>query len=296
LTNPVYAGAYVFGRTGSQTCVEAGRKHVKRGLRRKPEQWEVLIRDHHEGYLSWEDYERNRRIIAGNANMKGEMVKGSVRNGGGLLAGVLRCGRCGRKLRVLHNGRRGVARYVCSDANVNHGRRTSCMAFGNMRIDAAVTTEMLGVIAPMGLEASIAMIDEYGRTHTQVAHQKELALEQAHYEAARAHRQYDAVDPTNRLVAASLERRWNVCLAEVARLEEELNSVRESQPPLLSEAQRAEVMTLGAELPLLWNHPSASTTTRKRILRTLIEEIVVTVEGNVFSRLPPFGRTHNCLN
>jgi DNA invertase Pin-like site-specific DNA recombinase len=245
LTNPVYAGAYVFGRTGSQTGVESGRKRVKRGKRREPEQWEVLIRDHHEGYVSWQDYERNRRIIAGNANMKGEMVKGSVRNGGGLLAGLLRCGRCGRKLKVLHNGQRGVARYVCNDANVNHGRRASCMAFGNMRIDAAVSAELLRVIAPAGLEAAVAAIGEYGRANAQVALQKGLALEQARYEAARAHRQYDVVDPANRLVAADLERRWNDRLAEVARLEEELHIVKKSQPATLSEAERAEIMTLG---------------------------------------------------
>ena len=99
LTNPIYAGAYAFGRTGSQTSVEAGRKAIKRGIRRAPDAWEVLLRDHHEGYISWEEYERNQQTIGGNANMKGEMVKGSVRNGGGLLVGLLRCGRCGRKLK-----------------------------------------------------------------------------------------------------------------------------------------------------------------------------------------------------
>ena len=212
--------------------------------------------------------------------MKGEMVKGSVRNGGGLLAGLLRCGRCGRKLKVLHNGQRGVARYVCNDASVNHGRRASCMAFGNMRIDAAVSSELLRVIAPAGLEAALAALAEHGRTNTQVAHQKELALEQARYEAARAHRQYDAVDPANRLVASDLERRWNDRLAEVARPQDELHIVKKAQPPSLSEAERAEMMNLGARLPLLWNHPSASAAIRKRILRAVLEEIAVTTKEN----------------
>ena len=154
LTNPIYAGAYVFGRTGSQVRVEAGRKLITRGVRRSQKEWEVLIRDHHAGYISWEDYENNLRTINGNANMKGEMVPGSVRNGGGLLIGLLRCGHCGRKLKVLHNGPRGVARYVCNDASVNHGRRTKCIAFGNMRIDAAVSAEVLSLIAPLGLDAA----------------------------------------------------------------------------------------------------------------------------------------------
>ena len=158
LTNPIYAGAYVFGRTGSQVRVEAGRKLITRNVRRLQKQWEVLIRDHHEGYISWEDYENNQRTINGNANMKGEMVPGSVRNGGGLLVGLLRCGHCGRKLKVQHNGLRGVARYLCNDANVNHGRRTKCIAFGNMRIDAAVSAEVMLQIAPLGLDAALQAI------------------------------------------------------------------------------------------------------------------------------------------
>jgi hypothetical protein len=222
LTNPIYAGAYVFGRTGSQVRVEAGRKLITRNVRRLQKEWEVLIRDHHEGYISWEDYENNQRTINGNANMKGEMVPGSVRNGGGLLVGLLRCGHCGRKLKVQHNGLRGVARYLCNDANVNHGRRTKCIAFGNMRIDAAVSAEVMLQIAPLGLDASLQAIADRERAGAERLQQIELALEQARYEAARAHRQYDAVDPENRLVIGDLERRWNERLAEVAHLEDEL--------------------------------------------------------------------------
>src|SRR3974377_2075118 len=151
LTNPIYAGAYVFGRTGSQVRVEAGRKLITRNVRRLQKEWEVLIRDHHEGYISWEDYENNQRTINGNANMKGEMLPGSVRNGGGLLVGLLGCGHCGRKLKVQHNGLRGVARYLCNDANVNHGRRTKCIAFGKLRIDAPEQARGLFVDALMRL-------------------------------------------------------------------------------------------------------------------------------------------------
>jgi DNA invertase Pin-like site-specific DNA recombinase len=293
LTNPVYAGAYVFGRTGSQTRVEAGRKAIKRGIRRTQDAWEVLLRDHHEGYISWEEYERNQQTIGGNANMKGEMVKGSVRNGGGLLVGLMRCGHCGRKLKVLHNGLRGVARYVCNDADVNHGRRGVCIAFGNMRIDAAVSAEVLRAIAPLGLEAAIAAIADRERVGADALRQKELALEQARYEAARAHRQYDSVDPENRLVAGDLERRWNDRLAEAARLESDLLV---HQPPAITDAERAEISALGAELPRLWNHPVASAETRKRILRTVLEEVVVTVEpGQLTLKLHWKGGDHTAL-
>jgi DNA invertase Pin-like site-specific DNA recombinase len=281
LTNPIYAGAYAYGRTGSKVRMEAGRKLIARGVRRAQQEWEVLIRDHHEAYISWEDYENNQRIINGNANMKGGMVPGSVRNGGGLLVGLLRCGHCGRKLKVHHNGLRGVARYLCNDADVNHGRRTKCIAFGNVRIDAAVSTEVLALIAPLGLEAALEAIADRERDGSQRLRQIELALEQGRYEAARSHRQYDAVDPDNRLVAGDLERRWNERLAEVARLEEELRLVREDLPAALTETERAQILALGTDVARLWNHPTASVTTRKRILRTVLEEIIVTVKPGV---------------
>ena len=280
LTNPIYAGAYVFGRTGSQVRVEAGRKLIMRSVRRPQKEWEVLIRDHHEGYISWDDYEKNQQIINGNANMKGEMVPGSVRNGGGLLVGLLRCGHCGRKLKVHHNGLRGVARYLCNDAVVNHGRRTKCIAFGNMRIDAAVSAEVLSLIAPLGLEAALQAIADRERDGTQRLRQIELALEQARYEAARSQRQ-DAVDPENRLVAGDLERRWNERLAEVARLAEEIRVARENFSAVITETERAQILALGTDVARLWNRPAASVTIRKRILRTVLEEIIVTVEPGV---------------
>ncbi|WP_376708672.1 recombinase family protein [Bradyrhizobium australafricanum] len=296
LTNPIYAGAYVFGRTGSQVRIEAGRKLVTRNVRRTQKDWEVLIRDHHDGYISWQDYENNQRTINGNANMKGAMVPGSVRNGGGLLVGLLRCGRCGRKLKVQHNGLRGVARYLCNDASVNHGRRTKCIAFGNLRIDAAVSAEVLSVIAPLGLDAALQAIADRERAGRERLQHIELALEQARYEAARAHRQYDAVDPENRLVAGDLERRWNERLAEVARLEDDLRIARDKQPPTLTDAERAEILGLGTDVERLWSHPAASVATRKRILRAVLEEIIVTVELRILHlKLHWKGGDHTAL-
>jgi excisionase family DNA binding protein len=296
LTNPVYAGAYVFGRTASRVRLEGGRKVIVRGVARRREDWEVLIRDHHAGYISWDEYERNRSVIAGNANMKGAMVPGSVRNGGGLLVGLLRCGHCGRKLKVQHNGLRGVARYVCNDASVNHAAQTKCIAFGNMRVDAAVSAEVLRVISPLALEAAFQVIADRERTGQERLRQSELALEQARYEAARAHRQYDAVDPDNRLVVSELERRWNECLAVVARLEEEIRSARDEQPAALGDEERAALLSLADDLPRLWKHPAASAETRKRILRAVIKEIVVTVEpGRLRLMLHWQGGDHTAL-
>ena len=276
LTNPVYAGAYVFGRTLSRTRAEGGRKVVTHGVARRSEDWTVLIRDHHDGYISWEEYDRNRTIIAGNASMKGAMVAGAVRNGGALLVGLLRCGHCGRKFKVLHNSKRD-ARYVCG-SHVDASSEKRCSAFSNRRIDAAVSTEVLHAISPLALEAALKLIADRSEASSERLRQNEFALEQARYEAKHARRQYDAVDPDNRLVAGELERRWNDCLTTAARLEDQIKSLRSAEPSPVSDDERTMVMRLAGDLPKLWNDADASIETRKRILRSALKEIIVTAE------------------
>jgi DNA invertase Pin-like site-specific DNA recombinase len=187
LTNPVYAGAYVFGRTGSRVRFEDGRKVVTHGIARGREKWEIVIRDHHNGYISWDEYNRNQKVIAGNANMKGTMVAGSVRKGGGLLVGLLRCGHCGRKLKVLHHARRDT-RYVCS-REMYYTSDQKCIAFANMRIDAAVSQEVLRTISPLGIDAALHLIADRERASGERLRQSELALQQARYEVTHARRQ-----------------------------------------------------------------------------------------------------------
>jgi hypothetical protein len=151
--------------------------------------------------------------------------------------------------------------------------------FGNMRIDAAVSTEVLRAISPLAIEAAFAAVAERERISTDRSDQLEAALEQARYEAARAGRQYDKVEPENRIVATELERRWNERLAEVARLEEQIRTAQEMQLGIgISEAERTELMALADDLPRAWNHPAAKAETRKRILRTMLEEVVVRAE------------------
>ena len=209
LTNPVYAGAYAYGRTESRVTVENGRKRVTRGYRRDREDWDVLIRDHHEGYVSWEEFDRNQRLIADNANCKGLMARGAVRRGDALLAGLLRCGHCGRRLHVHYSGSKGYCvRYGCRGAHLNHGTKP-CISFGGLRVDAAVADEALRLLSPLGIEAALAAVAMRKEDYAEKQRQVELALTQACYEADLAKRQYDAVDPDNRLVAAELERRWN---------------------------------------------------------------------------------------
>lgn len=278
LANPVYAGAYAFGRTESRVRIEDGRKRVVRGHRRQRTDWQVLIPAHHAGYISWEAYEHNQRVIADNANMKGEMVRGALCRGEALLARLLRCGHCGRKLHVAYSGTKGqVSRYHCRGAALNHGAAGHCISFGALRIDQAVAEEVLRLLQPLGIEVALCAIEAHAIEDDARRRQLELGLEQARFEASRARRQYDAVDPDNRLVASELERRWNERLATVAHLEEELAKLGASRAPALTAPQRSQLLALGADLERAWHHPAAHPDTRKRLLRAVLKEIVVRV-------------------
>jgi DNA invertase Pin-like site-specific DNA recombinase len=280
LTNPVYAGAYAFGRTGSRVMIENGRKRILRGYRKDRSDWAVLLVDHHEGYLSWPDYERNQRLIADNANGKGMMVRGAVRKGEALLTGLLRCGHCGRRLLVSYNGTKGdVGRYNCDATRSNPGA-DPCISFGALRVDEAVGAEIVRLLQPLGVEAAVHAITECEHQSGEKQRQLELALEQARYEAARARRQYDTVDPDNRLVAGELERRWNTALAAVRALEEELEALLRQRPAALSAEERQRLLQMGADLEAAWHHPAANAVTRKRIVRVVLREVVARVEDD----------------
>jgi DNA invertase Pin-like site-specific DNA recombinase len=281
LTNPIYAGAYAFGRTTSKVSVEHGRKRVRRGVHRPMAEWDVLIKDHHEAYITWDEFERNQRVIANNATGKGSAtVKGAVRCGELLLPGLLRCGHCGRKLHVSYSGKLG--RYSCYGARTNHGT-ARCISISGLSIDAAVGAEVLRILKPLGVDAAVKAIETQTSETSAAQRQLELSLQQARYEAAYARRQYDAVDPANRLVAGELERRWNAALQAMHRIEGEIAAIVAAKPSPLGERERQQLMQLGADLELAWSHPAATAATRKRILRTALNEIVVRKERAVIS-------------
>ncbi len=297
LQNPIYVGAYVFGRTGSRTVIEGGRKRVIQGLRKPQEDWDVLIPDHHDGYISWETYERNQRLIADNVTGKFGPGRGAIRRGEALLAGLLRCGHCGRKLHVAYSGKGGnTGRYHCRGGNVNHGS-APCISFGGMRVDRAVSAEIIARLQPLGIEAALGAEAAQGEAHAEKRRQLELNLEQARYEAARARRQYDAVDPDNRLVAGELEARWDARLGDVATLEDQFaahDAAVASQST--GTADRAQLMSLGADLERAWACPGATPATKKQIIRTLVEEIVARVEGETIELVVHWqGGAHSAL-
>ena len=294
LTNPIYAGACAFGRTTSRVSVENGRKRVRRGVHRPMTEWDVLIKDHHEAYITWDEFERNQSVIANNATGKGSAtVKGAVRRGELLLPGLLRCGHCGRKLHVSYSGKLG--RYNCYGARTNHGT-ARCISIGGLGIDAAVSTEVLRHLKPLGVDAAVKAIEGQTSETSAAQRQLELSLQQARYEAAHARRQYDAVDPANRLVAGELERRWNEALQAVNKLEGEIAAIVARKPPPLGERERQLLIQLGADLELAWSHPAATAATRKRILRAALSEIVVRKEGSVIDLILHWqGGDHTAL-
>jgi DNA invertase Pin-like site-specific DNA recombinase len=296
LTNPVYGGAYAYGRRTASVTIENGRKRTRRSVVRNWKGWEVLIKDHHEGYVSWEEFERNQRLIADNANRRSNMGRGSIRRGEALLAGLFRCARCGRKLKVAYSAKGGPAqRYVCGAFSDRVDSR--CISFGGMRIDRAVAQEVLDRLQPLGLEAAIAAMNNRGQEQLKKRRQLENALEQARFEAARAHRQYDQVDPDNRLVVSELERRWNERLAHVRALEQQL-AEHDTEPVIaLRPEDRERLLALGQDLTRAWDSVSASVETRKKILRLLIEEIIVDMGNDKIDLIIHWqGGDHTRLN
>ena len=274
LDNPIYAGAYVHGRTETRVTIENGRKRLKKGIRKEQKDWDVLIKDHHEGYISWQEYQKNVAVLCENANKERPVVKGAAGKGEALLTGLLRCGHCGGKLIVRYaGGNGGHRRYQCSKKRIGV-KEKQCLSFGGVRVDREVTCRVLGVLSSIGLEASLKAIEKLNKKSGTVQRQRELELEQARYESLLAQRRYNAVDPDNRLVASTLEKEWNDALVHATNLENEMASLNDSTLSVCPE-ERARIMELSQDLPGVWNDPSSPPELKKRILRTVIKEIIV---------------------
>jgi DNA invertase Pin-like site-specific DNA recombinase len=280
LRNPVYAGAYAFGRTVTRTRVVDGVPYKSRCLRRDRQDWIALFRDRHASYISWEVYERNQQLIAHNAQQRGGLVRGPAREGVSLVAGLLRCGHCGRRLHVTYGGAPSIGpRYQCSGAARNHGA-ARCIAFGGLRVDLAIEREILRVVTPGAIEAALAHGSDGTEATTAARRALELELQQARYEAERVRRQYDAVEPEHRLVAGTLERRWNAALASVQELEQRLATVV-AEHAAHPAPDRARLLALAEDLPRIWADPATDVRSKKRIVRLLVEEIIARAPATV---------------
>ncbi len=276
ITNPMYAGAYVFGRSVTRTHVTDGRARKVAGNRRPPVEWPVFLPDHHAGYISWREFEAAQAQLRENAQMKGLMSRGAPRRGEALLAGLLRCRRCGRRLHVAYSGTHGtVRRYACRGAMINHGT-DKCLSFGGLAIERAVEEAVFAVIAPGAIDAALQAAAARDANDQQQATQAQLKGQQLRYEVERARRQYDLVDPAHRLVAAELERRWNAALDAVAAHEQAMAVT--AAPSGAVAPDRAALRALATDLPTLWRDPATDVRVKKRIVRTLIAELLVDVD------------------
>jgi DNA invertase Pin-like site-specific DNA recombinase len=274
LKNPCYAGTFSYGKTSARTRIEEGRARQSSRYRKPQKEWKVLLIGHHPGYISWEEYLENQQRLEANVAMYEGEGSGAAKLGAALLSGLLRCGRCGRKLQVVYSGTSGrVPRYVCRG---DRGDRESsrCLTVGSLRLDRAVAQSVLAAIQPAGIEAAIKLAECAQVEDDEKRKALELALERTRYEEQRARRQFDAVEPENRLVASELEARWNGALTQVSEAEARLAAAGKAAVPL-SERQKRELAALSEDLMALWNHAEAPIQLKKRILRTVLTEIII---------------------
>ena len=254
----------------------------------------VFVPEHHDGSIDWDVYQSNQAMIAHNDNAKGALVRGAIRRGGALLSGLLRCGHCGAKIHGQYPGP-SVIRYQCTSHVLNRDG-SCCVTFGGLRADRLVAEQVLQCLKPLAVQAAVQALENVQGARDEQTEQKELTLQQMRYEAARAQRQYDAVDPTNRLVATELERRWNAALQAQCQLEEDLTVLARERPSPLGAAAKQELLALAQDLPRLWDHPQSSPEHKKRILRAVLKDIVASSDGDTIVLLLHWqGGDHTAL-
>jgi excisionase family DNA binding protein len=276
LKNPFYAGVYVYGKSEKRTTIVDGRARRSYGHGKPAGTWEVMIRDHHEGYIGWEEYERNQQQLALNNYGRAGGVK-SGRGGRALLSGMLTCRRCGRRLSVAYTGNpQSRPVYRCDKPNLMMGL-PRCMTFGGPRIDAAVARELLHAVEPLAIEATFEAERMHRERQEEQRHILDLDLKQARYEAGLAERRYAACDPDNRLIAAQLEKNWEIALRRVRELE----ARKPAESPSTIQVQPDAFANLADNLQAAWNAPDVTMRARQQLLRTLIADIIVDVDDAV---------------
>lgn len=276
LKNPFYAGAYAYayGKSEKRTRIVDGRARRTYGHGKPMEQWDILIKDHHEGYISWAEFERNQSRLAANAYGRVGGAK-SGRGGRALLAGLLTCGRCGRGLAVVYTGRApGRPMYRCDRPNLQLGL-SRCLGFGGTRVDAAIVDELLRAVDPMAIEAAVEAERLHGETEVERRRMAELDLRQAEYDANLAERRYAACDPDNRLIAATLEKNWEAALRRVEACRARVNAEAAVDDPA---TEPPDFCGLASDLRAAWDAPGTTMRTKQRLVRALIRDIVADVD------------------
>ena len=278
LTNPVYAGAYAYGKCRHERYVDEQGRLRKRTRHLPQAEWAVLLPDHHQGFIDWATYQANQSRIDANVHPQPHQAGGAVREGAALLQGLAICGKCGRHLHTHYSGRNASPGYHCSGKDIVQGRGVYCLTVGGIQIDQAVTDAFLKAVAPAAVEVTEHAIRQLEADHDAALGQWRLAVERARYEADRAERQYRAVEPENRMVARGLESQWEKRLRDLAAAEAELERRQQLRPRTLSQEEKNKIRALGSDLRNVWAAPTTTDRDRKEVLRTLLEEVIVTVD------------------
>ena len=282
LTNPAYGGAYVFGRTKVSRHLDETGRIVTRERELPRKEWEVTIPDHHPGYVSWQTYLANQDRLRANARPPKGQGGGAAREGRALLQGLVVCGKCGRRMLVGYSGPDGrVPRYLCAQGLRLYGSARSCQSLSGRRLDAAVVEEIFTVLQPAALAATAAALAEAEDQHARRVRAFELAVERARYEAERTRRQFDAVEPENRLVARSLESDWEARLFTLRQAEADLSAQQSRRPAVLTEQEVAWLSHAGADLRAVFDADTTTMRERKQLVRLLVSEVVITVDRDV---------------
>src|SRR5438093_2960424 len=276
LTNPVYAGAYVYGRNRSEQYVDEQGAVRKRSRRLPMKEWPVLIHDHHVGFLDWPTFQANQERIRSNARAERQQSGRAVREGSALLQGIATCGHCGRGLFTYYRGDKATPGYRCSANDLGDGGHY-CFQVGAVGIDKAVADAFLDAITPAAVEASLLALEQLGADRDAALRLWQLEVERARYEADRAERRYKACEPENRLVARGLETEWEDRLRDLTAAENELCQREQQQPRRLSPGEIERLRTLGVDLRQVWTAPTTTDRDRKELLRSLLEEVNISV-------------------
>ena len=288
LSNPVYAGAYAYGKSRCERYVdETGR--VRKRVRLLPQdQWAVLIPNHHPGFIDWATFEMNQARLASNYHPGPQQATGAVREGSALLQGLATCGRCGRHLRVYYQGKNSTPGYYCANSQALNGRGVWCLRVGGVRVDRAVVETFLDAISPAGLEAAIAAqnlgeAQDQARSNSFVCRSSERVMKPSEPNGG-----YRSVEPENRLVARTLETEWENKLQDQRAAEAELARKEQEQRLQLTDVQREQIRALGSDLKRVWDAPTTTDRDRKELLRSLLEEVKINV-------LPEESKAHLVL-
>ena len=278
LTNPVYAGAYTYGKTRYERYVDANGA-VRKRIRHLPmEQWAVLIPEHHPGFIDWATYQANQARLDSNTRPKPHQAGGAVREGSALLQGIVTCGHCGRRLHIHYRGRNSTPGYHCSGKDLVEGRGVYCLNVGGLVIEQAVANAFLEAVTPAAVEAMRLTVEQLRTNHDAALSQWRLEVERTRYEAERAERRYRTVDPENRLVARGLETEWESRLRDQAAAEAELRRREQQRPSPLDPEQLKRLQMLGSDIRQVWNATTSTDRDRKELLRTLLEEAVLNLK------------------